>query len=356
MKINLKTVLFILFLILLLGIKGAKAHDEFTRVIKREFAVNPDARLTVNNRFGKVHCSNWERNSVTIAVTVTVTAADQEEAEKQFKRVSIDFTDSPSAVTAITNMEEMKSSGKGRLSVDYMIDMPVSIDLDITNKFGDIFINEVQGKAKINLGYGNLDVKKLGNSDNLLDIKFSKARVNWIKGAVLSLKYSEMTLDYAGSLRLDSKFSDLDAEKIIALNVVFEGGRLEMENSSAVDSRSKFSDIDIQRIDQSLNLDIQYGNCNIHEMKADFTSVNIRNKYGDVSIGMGEQAQYTLEADLKFCDLDFPRDKAKFTYRSTSPTENSYKGTIGGSANPPGKVIVRSEFGNVTISHNNVKP
>jgi hypothetical protein len=349
MKTILKIAFFTLVLIFLLGIKGAKAHEEFTRLIRKEFTVNPDAQLTINNKFGKVHCTNWDKNSVSIEVAITLTAADQEEADKQFKRISIDFTDTPSSVSATTNMEEFKNSGRNRFSVDYNISMPVTNNLDVTNKFGDIYINELQGKARINLGYGNLEANKLGNSDNLLDIKFGKARVNWIKGAVLSLKYSEMDLDYAGSLRLDSKFSDLDAEKIIVLNVVFEGGKLNMENSSAVDSKSKFSDIDIQRIEQSLNLDIQYGNCDVHEMPADFTSVNIRNKYGDVSIGLSEQAKCSLEADLKFCELDFPSDKAKFSFRSTSNTSASYKGIIGGGETPASKVVVHSEFGNVSL-------
>jgi hypothetical protein len=350
MKTIVKIAFFILAFTLLLGIKGATAHEEFTRLIKKEFAVNADAQLTINNRFGEVHCTNWEKNSITIDVTITVTAADQEEADKKFRKITIDFTDSPSSVTAITNMQEMKNSGRGRFSIDYMINMPLTVNLDVTNKFGDIYINEIQGKAKINLSYGNLEAKKLGNSDNLLDIKFSKARVNWIKGAVLTLKYSDMNLDYAGSLRLDSKYSNLDAEKIISLNMAFEGGKLNMENSSAVESKSKFTDIDIQRVEQSLNLDIQYGKCDIHEMPADFTSVNIRNKYGSVSIGLSEQAKYSLEADLKFCDLDFPSDKAKFSFRSTTPTENSYKGTIGGNDSPSSKVIIHSEFGNISLN------
>ncbi len=349
MKTIIKIALFILGFILLLGIKGAKAHGEFTKVIKKEFTVTPDVQLTVNNRFGKVHCTNWEMNSVSIEVTITVTAADQGEADKKFSRISVDFTDSPSSVSAITNMNEIKNSGRGRFSVDYMISMPVTANLDVTNKFGDIFINELQGKARINLGYGNLEAKKLGNSDNLLEIKFSKARVNWIKGAVMTLKYSEMSLDYAGSLRLDSKYSNLDAQKIIALNMVFEGGNLNMENSSAVESRGKFSDIDIQRIGQSLNLDIQYGSFEVHEMPADFTSVNIRNKYGDVSIGLSGQAKYSLEAELKYCELDYPAEKAKFSYRSTTPTANSYKGTVGGSDSPVSKVVINSEYGNVSL-------
>ena len=333
----------------LLGIKGVKAHSEFTRVIKKEFAVNTDAILTINNRFGKIQCTNWDKNLLSVEATMTVTASDQEEADKLFKHIAVDFTDSPTAVKAITNIQEAGGAGKRKFSIDYIVNMPVSINLDLTNKFGDIFVNETQGRTRISLGYGNLEAKKLDNSDNVLDIKFGKARVNWIKGAVVSLKYSDMHLDYAGSLRLDSKYSNLDAEKIVALNVVFEGGRLNMENSSAVDSKSKFSDIDIQRIDQSLNLDIQYGSCRVHEMPADFTSINVRNKYGNVTIALAEQAKYNLDAELKFCNLDFPADKAKFSLRSTSPTENIYKATIGGSETPVARVNVRSEFGNVKL-------
>lgn len=349
MKTFFKIVFFTLMLIFLLGIKGARAHDEYTKIIKKEFIVNTDAQLTINNRFGKVHCTNWDKNMVSIEVTITVSAYDKTEADRKFQEISIDFTDSPVAVSAITTFRESRDMGKGHFSIDYLVNMPVTMNLDITNKFGDIFINEVQGKCRINLGYGSLEAKKLANSDNLLDIKFSKARINWIKGAVFSLKYSELNVDYAGSLRLDSKYSNLDAEKIIALNMVFEGGKLNMESSSAVDSKSKFSDLEFERIEQSLNLDIQYGSCDVHEMPVDFTSVVIRNKYGNVSIGLNEQSKYTLEADLKFCNLDFPSDKAKFTYRSTTTSENIYRGIIGGKENPASKVNIHSEFGNVSL-------
>ena len=349
MKTIIKKAFFTLILISLLGIKGAKAHEEFTRLLKKEFVVNPDAKLLINNRFGRVQCTNWDKNSISIEVTITVTASDQEAANKLFKNISVDFTGSPTSVSAITTLDEMKGQGKGKFSIDYSINMPLSVSLDLTNKFGDIFVNETQGKTRISLGYGNLEAKKLGNPDNLLDIKFSKARVNWIKEAVVSLKYSEMNVDYAGNLKLDSKFSNLDAEKIVALNVVFEGGKLNMENALTVDSRSKFSDLDIQRIDQSLNLDIQYGSCEVHEMPAEFTLVNIRNKYGDVSVGLPEQAKYTLDADLKFCNLEFPSEKAKFSFRSVTTNETVYKGIIGGSVAPTSNVNVHSEFGNVSL-------
>ena len=329
MKTLIKALVFLLMFICLLGLKGARAGDEFKKVVRKEFRVNPDAQLTINNRFGKVHITEWDKNALTIEVTITVEASDQESADKRLSKISIDFSDSPTLVSATTMFDNDKTPSKGHFSIDYMVSMPVTGNLDVTNKFGDIFINELQGKARIDLSYGNLDARKLDNSDNLLDIKFGKARVNSVKGAVLNLKYSQMSLDYAGSIRLNSKYSDLDAEKIIALNVLQEGGKLEMEKSSAVESRSKFTDINIQRVD--------------------FTSISIRNKYGDVTIGLDEQAKYQLEAELKFCNLEYPENNAKFSFRSTTPTEKTYKGIVGGSESPKSKVVVKSEFGNVRL-------
>ncbi len=350
MKTCMKICLFLLFFILLIGIKGVKAHDEFTRTIKKDFQVAADAQLIINNKFGKIHCTNWENNTISIDVKIMVTAHDQSAANKLMDKINISFNNTSSIVEAKTMIDDVKFPGKGHFSIDYMVNMPVGISLDLTNKFGDIFINEVSGKTKIDLGYGSIDANKLGNSDNLLEISFGNADIKWMKGAVVNLKYSNLDLDYAGSLRLDSKYSNLKAQKILVLNANFEGGDLEMENSYAVDSKTRFSDLDIHRIDQSLNLDIQYGSCDVDEMPATFTSLNIKNKYGNVSVGLSDEAAYNLDAELRFCDLDYPEKDAKFSLRSVSATEKAYKGTIrAGSSIPAAKVTVKSEFGNISL-------
>jgi len=350
MKTLIRITIFALLLILLLGIKGAKAHDEYTKVIKKEFPIPSDGQLIINNKFGKVHCNNWEKNAISFEITVTVEASDEKAAAKLLDQIDFIFNINPTQVEAKTRFGENGSRGKSRMKIDYMVYMPAVINLNLTNNFGDIFINEVTGKTKINLGYGNLEVNKLGNSDNQLEIEFSKANVNWMKGAVVILKYSGMDIRYAGSLYLDSKFSNLDAGNIISMNMNFEGGALDMESSSTVKSKSKFSDLDIGRLEKTLNLDIQYGSCKIHEMPSDFASIIVNNKFGAVTIGLDEKANYQLDAELKFCDLDYSSGTSKFSYRSVSPTEKVLKGVIGvGNENPAAKVQVRSEYGNVAL-------
>lgn len=332
-----------------IGINTITARDDFSRVIKKEFAVNPDAKLIIENKFGKVHCDNWDKNSISIEVTTTVEASNESTAAKILDNISIVMNGSSSLVEARTVFEEGDIHGRNRIHIDYKITMPVSINLDLTNKFGDIYINELNGTGKIDLSYGNMEVNKLNNSDNLLTIKFSKANIESIQGAVLALKFSEIQIDYAGSLRLDSKYSTIDAAQVISITGIYEGGKLNMENSTAVDSKSKFSDLNITRIAKTLNLDLQYGNCDVNEMPADFTSISILNKYGNVSIGISKEASYSLDANLRFCSLDFPEEKANITQKIVTNTSKSYKGTIGKVANPAARVTVQSEYGNVSL-------
>ena len=340
---------FITLIILIACVVSGFSHDEFTKVVRKEFTVNPDAQLTIENKFGKVHCNNWDKNIIQIEVTVRVEAYDQKAAEKIMDKVSFNINGSSSEVTAKTIIEEGGFKGKNHVNIDYLVTMPVNVNLDITNKFGDIYINEISGKGRINLGYGSLDANKLGNSDNLVDIKFGKGNVKWMQGAVLNLKYSNFDIDYAGSLRLDSKYSDLKASRIVALNINFEGGKFKMENSTSFESRSKFSDITITRLEKSLNLDIQYGRCDIRDMPADFSNINIKNKYAEVNIGIAENASYSLDAELKFCELDFPEKNADISQRIITNTSKAYKANIGKVGSSLSKVMIRSEFGNVSL-------
>jgi hypothetical protein len=296
-----KTLIKILIITFLAGnVNIASAMDEYTKVLKKEFAVNPDAQLTIDNSFGNVHCNNWDKNSIQIEVAITVDAPDEKSADKLFDKVIINITGSSGQVEAKTIIPEGGFKGRSRVKIDYTVNMPTTINLDLTNKFGDIYINELGGKGKITLGYGNMEAGKFSNSDNFLDIKFSDVNINSIKGAVVNLKYSKMEVGYAGSMRLDSKYSDLDGDKIISLVANFEGGKINIENGSIIDGKSKFSDLNITRLEQSLSLDIQYGNCDIDEMPAEFTSISVKNKYGSIDIGLPSSANYSLDAEFKF--------------------------------------------------------
>lgn len=339
----------ILVLIFILAPGDARAHDDYTKVIKKEYTVNPDAQVILENKFGQIRCNNWDKNLVSIEIRITVTASSQESANRLLGLIDIISSGTPTQVEARTIFGKESFSGNSKVNVDYMVNIPATVNLNLTNKFGDVFLNDLSGKGNLTIAYGNMEVNKLLNADNLIDIKFGKGTLQYITGAVVTMKYSEMKVEYAGSLFIDSKFSDFKGNKILSLAIGFEGGKIDIENSSAITGKSKFSDLSISHLDKKFDLDIQYGDCEVSQISSDFTLVNIRNKYGDVKINIPASASYTLDAEMKFCDLNFPEDQANLTQKISTNTSKSFIATVGKKPNPEAKVIVRSEFGNVSL-------
>jgi len=339
----------VLLLIFILFPGRSSAHDDYTKVINKEYAVKSDAQVILENKFGQIHCNNWDKNMVSIEIRITVSASSQESANKMFNMVEIVSNGNPSLVEVRTVFNKEGFSGNSKINVDYTVNMPATVNLNLTNKFGDVFLNELTGKGNFTIAYGNMEINKLQNTDNVIDIKFGKGNFQYITGAVVTVKYSDMKVDYAGSLFVDSKFSDFKGNKIVSLSVGFEGGKMEIGNVTAITGKSKFSDLNLRHVGNKIDFDVQYGSCDVDQIAEDFSLISIRNKYGDVTVNIPKGTSYSLDAELKFCDLDFPEDQANFTQKITTNTSKSFKASIGKNPSSEAKVIIRSEFGNVSL-------
>ena len=346
MKTRIKPI-FILIAVLF-AIHGGVAGKttEFTREIKKDFAVNPGAKLILDNKFGDIRITATDQNKVSVQVLITVDARDLESATKFFEKVNIQFTNTADQVEARTILDEDMRT-RGSFSIDYHITMPVSMSLDATNKFGDLIAGEIAGKARLKVGYGNLEVGKLSNSDNLVEVRFGEADFNSVKGAVVTIKYSDMDIEYAGSLNLNSEFSDVTVETGVVMDATFEGGNLEIGTLSVLTCRSKFSDIVIEGLDQKLDLTNKYGSFEIESIPSKFSSLSVVNDYGNIELGISADASYKLDATMHFCNLEFNKGKASFDYLNDSDHDLTARGTVG--TNPTATVKVISNFGNVEL-------
>lgn len=348
MKTLTKILIILVASVALTGNLYARHADDFSKVITKEFPVSKDARLIVDNKYGDIQCNNWDKDAISIEVKIRVQARNQDVANAFFDKIKINLSGTTSLVEARTVITENLRMN-GSFSIDYTINMPSWINLEVNNKFGDLFVNELTGKAKIDVGYGNVEIRKLSNSDNLVDIKFGNASIDWINGAVMNLKYSNFEGTYAGSLKLNSKYSNFNGSQVIALDMLFEGGKLELESSSLVTCKSKFADISFGKVEQKIDLDNQYGSFTADDINADFTSIAIVNSYGNIDIGIPGGTPFNIDADMHFCNLEYDDSKLTVDYRNDSGHDLVVKGMIG--QNPKGSVKVTSNFGNVSLEN-----
>ncbi len=346
---TLKSSLFVILLSVIMGFQ-LQAEDEFTKKISKSFDVNKDATLTVKNKFGKVHCENWDKNSISIEVTITVQASNQEKANKYFEKIKNDITGTNSLVTAITSMEDnLFDKGNNELSVDYMIYMPATVNVELNNKFGDIIVSEIGGTSKINLGYGTIDIKKLSGSTNALDIEFSDGYIGYIKSANLDLKYSELKVDEIADMNAESKFSELNIGKIDVLTIETGYDDDFIGSVRNIDVEADFSDVEIRNLEQTLTANFDYGELKVKEVGKSFKLIDITNSFSDANIGFNPEASYRINATVKMGDFSYPQDRAKLSVVEMSFTSSKYEGLVGGNSDTQSKVMIDSQNSGATL-------
>lgn len=325
---------------------GTHAGEPYEKVISKEFAVSPNVKLIINNKFGDVQCTNWQEDRIAIEVTIRVKAPSADAAQKLFDRIQILISGSSSQVEASTDLSEYKNP-KGNFSIDYNVKMPYQVQLNLINKFGDAYVEEVRGKSSIKIAHGNCEIGKLLSGDNLLEVKFGNATIESMKGAVVSLEFSNMDVGYVGSMKLESKYSNIRSNKVIVLEGTVEGGELDLEESSVITLNSKFSQIHIVRLAEKIDLTSQFGSCEIDEVSTGIKSLTLISKFGNIEVNIPSDVGFTLDAETSFGNLDYPESNADFSYRNISGQNQVIRGTFG--TNPTAIVKIRSEHGNVSL-------
>lgn len=339
-----------LIILFTFGFLTLHAGEDYSKKITKSFVVNGDAQLVVFNKYGKVYCENWTKNEVSVEVTITVEATSEDKANKIFNKIGIDITGNPSMVRAETSIESGAfNKGSTELSIDYKIQFPKSMSVDIDNKFGDIFIDEVDGKARIDLGYGMVKVKKLNNSSNNLDIKFSEGNFGYVNRAEMDVKYTELTIDEANELIADTRFSELEFVKVG--KVVLDSGydEITVGDVNDMETEASFSEINIASLTERLVAESGYGDITVRNVGKGFSLIDIDNNFADTKLWFDVAASFSVDVNMKMGDFYFPKSNSNVTSQELSFTSHKYKGTIGSGSNITSKVVIVAGNADVKI-------
>ena len=339
----------LLILVFLAATSFAK-KDEFSKEINKSFDIDKNASLIVKNKFGLVHCANWDKSSISVKVTITVDASSQEKANSYFDRIDISLTGNRTEVRAVTEFGNNAFKNNNSISVDYLIYLPASVNVEISNKFGEVIVDEVGGTADISVAYGSLRAKRLLNEDNKLKMSFSEdCFIGYLNNADIELKYSDLEMSEVKNVSLETGFSELriGTAEVITLESGYDD--LFVGTVRDVDIESDFSDLEIRNVKQRLVAEYSYGDLNVKQINSDFLLIDLDNSFGDAKIGIEEGASFKLIANIKMGDFEFPEENARLTVVDLSFSSNKYEGVIGGNENTKSKVIIEASHSDVSL-------
>ncbi len=345
--------------------EGSK--PDFKKNISKEFNISANGKVDLTNQYGRIDVKTWDQNKVKIDVTITVVARTESDAEKIFDRIKIEFANSADLVEAQTVFDKQKKdwwneNTKAEFKIDYLVQMPKSCNLDLSNKYGYVHIAEIDGAAdievnygdltmdgvnndcKISLGYGNGTIVKTKHTE--IDIKYSHIKVNKATGVEVNSRYSQVYIDEAMDVSSTSKYDSYRLGNLRELKNEGKYDNFEIRNIDLLSADSQFSDFEVENLKNIGSFSMTYGKLAIKNLRKNFTSLQLKGKYTDFKITPEQGADYAIDIEANFADVKYPVDLA-VTSKEKKNTSHKVKGYVG--SKNAGLIQATLDFGGIVI-------
>lgn len=359
MKFIYKVTFLFLFIPLISWANNDDKKHEKNRTIKREFSVNADAKVTINNKYGDLNITTWSKNSVEIEVQITVKGDDLDDVEDKLNSINVEFDSSASFVEAITVFGSKKSSwswwGKSNnvnYKINYIVKMPKTNSVDLNNDYGSIYLTNLSGKASINCDYGKISVGELSANNNNINLDYcSSSSIGYLKSGNVNIDYSKLTIDDSGDVKLNSDYSTLKLERTKNLDFNSDYGTITVNDAENIKGNSDYVSMRFGTIRNRLLIDTDYGSLTVKNLTEGFDEVDISAQYTGIKIGVAPNTSFNFEIDLQYSGFKRDDDKIEMFKSISKSTKKYYEGKYG-KGNSNARVKITSQYGSVRIEEN----
>jgi hypothetical protein len=345
------------------GVKGEKLNKE----IKREFSIQTNGMLNIDNKYGAVDITTGPSNQISIQVVITAEASNKSKAQEALDRVSILFKEEANKVFAATHVESPSgfkswfSSDNMNVEINFTVVVPADIYLKLMNKYGSVYVETTDRDLEIDLAYGDIRLGDINGNLNL-DMAYSEGSISNIKSGRIALGYSEFEMEDAasvdirmqyselamgtvGSAKIDASYSDLKSGQIGSLSYTGKYADVSIESVKVIEAKGAYTDIEIGSLGTSGSIAMTYGDLEIEKIGAGLAVVEINTAYTDVSLDFQGVSGYSIEAKVSYGDIK--HNNLKVVEDVDNGTSSSFKATNGSGG---GKVVLKMAYGDLRIN------
>jgi len=358
MKTKLFNLLIILLIIPNLIFAVNKKHFTKTKIIKKEFEVTPNAILKVINKYGNIDLAVWNKNKISFEITITTNGFDEKAVEKKLNQINVLFDVNDNYVSAIT---EFRQANKWKIwnnkqnvnyEINYIIKLPRTNQIDITNDYGIILLDELDGAANINISYGKLIIGDLKNSANTIKADYIDAStINFIKGGTINTNYSKLDIYKSNIIKLNADYADISFNSIEELDFNCDYGSLKVENGSFIKGTGDYLTMKFGKVKKSLLLNSDFGSIRVNKIVTGFKQVDIKADYTGIKMGVNSDVDFDFMVNLDYANLKIDKDKIVFDKKIEKKSSKKYEGYFN-NRNSESNIMINSNYGGVNIFSN----
>ncbi|MEM8509657.1 MAG: hypothetical protein AAF717_17630 [Bacteroidota bacterium] len=297
--------------LLLLSVPISTAQERVSKVVEERFPLTNAGELQLENKYGNIKVTGWEQNEVAVKINIQVNHRKRENAENLLGRIRPKITSGGNYVAIVSEIAN-KNTGwfadlfnrtnpidfdRSHVQIDYEVFLPKKAELKITNRFGDVLIEDWNGELKTLIEHGDLWLgEDLGKADIIL--KFGKVRARDLNYASLNLKNGRLDMENAKSLRINGSGTEMTLGTVNSLELYSNKDEIRIREVGTLYGNLKFSTLNITELSQDMDMTMKIADFNLEQIIAPETEIVIEQESSDISIqvtNFSHRFQATLE-------------------------------------------------------------
>ena len=330
------------------------------KTITKTFNVNDNATLKVDNSYGNIDVVTWDGNTIDFQIIITTTGNDEDKVQQKLDGITVDFSGSQDLVTAITNFSKNKSkswwswtnSNTVQMKINYLIKMPITNNVNLSNDYGNINLGTLQGRAELSCDYGKITTKELLADNNDISFDYSNnCYFEFIKGGKIDADYSGFTVSKANSLEIIADYTKSKVE--VAENIIYncDYGGITVDKVNNLKGNGDYLTVLIGDVYKNLDISADYGSIKITKLQKSVKNVSINSDYVGIKIGYDSQLAFDFDIELEYGSLKDSDDSFNFVKKRVESSDRYYTG-YQNTQNSGSLVKINSEYGSVTFYQN----
>lgn len=333
---------------------GIFSREKVERTIHKTFEVNPDALLDIDNSFGDVNIVTWDQNQITIDIKITVSGRSQKKITERLETISIQFQNNPNRVSAYTQIEEQwqwswfGSYQQADFKIDYDIKMPSSNALEISNDYGIIILDQIDGDTAISCDYGKVILGELRGNQNILSFDYTaNSSIDYVKNAIINADYSGFELGVAEKLELNADYTNSKIEKVGDLNFNTDYGKLTVNKARKVMGNGDYITLRFGAVSELMEVETDYGTIRVNHIQPSAQKIQIDSDYTTIRLGVSPQWDFDFNIDLEYAGF---QSELPLTYRKEI-RDDSDRFFEGYHSNPSSThtLVIKADYGSLKI-------
>ncbi len=327
-------------------------YGEKSKQIKKSYNLSGKTKLAISNKYGDIHINTWDKSQMDVTVTITAEKASERRAQELIDNVHIDIAGGESSgfVEFTTRIRGNINNRKNEsFSVDYEVSMPKTSPLNINNKYGNLYVSDLDAEVKIDVAYGKIRLDEI-NGDAQLELSYGGGEIEKVGSGNLDISYSNLDIEDCSNMDIDSRYSNLNFGTAGRLDVSNRYGNLDIDRVVSVIGDSKYGKLKIDALDKTLDLEISYGGgLRVRKISKNFERVVIDSEYVTSELSFESGSSAKVQANTRYGKLRYDQGDFDFNYVNTSNNSSEYRGKMGSANNPSAQVRLRSSYGSIIL-------